>query len=616
MKFSHIEMLFMVWTLPFLFLTVVYGMKRRRQILTRFASLKTLNAIAPETNSRRRWVKASLVLLSLMLITLALSGPQYGYKWEKVEQKGVDIIVALDLSRSMTATDIQPSRLERGKREIYDLLGMLKGDRMGLVAFAGTAFLQCPLTLDYEAFHIFLNSLTPDVMPVGGTNLSEAVTVSLSAFDPITASQKAVILITDGENTGNDDPVKAAEQAQKAGVKLFCIGVGSEEGVPIPAETGGITKDTSGKIVLSRLDEEMLKKMAAVTGGTFVRSVSGGMDLDVIYNQEIRGKMDASTVSSSRKQIWEDRFQWVLALAVLALAADLFIPTVRKLPVLMVLACLTAGSMPVHAGENPLKEGIAAYNSGSYEKALKFFIDAQLDHPDRPDILYNIGNTQYHLGNYDAAAQNYQQALKSENRQLKEKALYNLGNTDFRKKSYEEAIKQYDEALKLDPADTQARQNEEYVQKVMEQIKQQQNDPKNPSDQSEQKDTGQDQKKEGSDKKQQPDKDKDSDQGNKAQDGKNQPQQADENKTEKNPSSPDAGKEKENAENRDDQTSRTQQENSGNQQKQEVHDSGSSGGTETPDEKQQAERILNRLQDQPGKAMIPAYGKTQVEKDW
>ena len=387
MKFNQIEMLFLLWAIPVFFLVVVFGMKTRQNILARFASPKGLRAIAPDTNPGRRWIKAGLVLCSLLFICLALSGPQYGYLWQTIEQKGVDIIVAVDLSRSMLATDIQPTRLDRAKREIYDLLTMLKGDRMGLVAFAGTSFLQCPLTLDYEAFHIFLNTLTPDFLPIGGTDISGAVTVSLSAFDLKTASEKAIILITDGENTGENDPMEAAENARKAGVKLFCIGVGSNEGVPIPAETGGIKKDRSGNIILTRLDEETLKKMAILTGGTYIRSVAGSMDLDVIYTNEIRGKMEASTLSTDRKQIWEDRFQWVLAFAILAIGAELFVPVVRKKAAVLGMLFLLLYSVPVHA-ENPLGSGIDAYNRGEYDKALKLFIDAQLDQPDRPDILY------------------------------------------------------------------------------------------------------------------------------------------------------------------------------------------------------------------------------------
>ncbi|MDO9110911.1 MAG: VWA domain-containing protein [Desulfatirhabdiaceae bacterium] len=619
MKFSQIEMLFLIWAIPVFFLVVVYGMKTRQNILARFASPKGLGVIAPDAGTGRRWIKAGLVLCSLFFICLALSGPQYGYKWQTIEQKGVDIIVAIDLSRSMLATDIQPTRLDRAKREIYDLLSMLKGDRMGLVAFAGTAFLQCPLTLDYEAFHIFLNSLTPDFMPIGGTDISGALAASLSAFDLKATSQKAVILITDGENTGKADPLEAAEIARKAGVKLFCIGVGSNEGVPIPSETGGIKKDRSGNIILTRIDEETLKKMAVLTGGAFVRSVAGSMDLDVIYTNEIRGKIEASTLSTDKKQIWEDRFQWVLALAVIALGAELFVPAVRKKAAVLGMMFLLLWSVPVHAG-NPLKEGIDAYNQGAYEKALKLFIDAQLDNPDRPDILYNIGNAYYHNGDYEAAAKNYKEALKTENKLLQQKAHYNLGNADFRKKQYEDAVKNYEEALKLNPDDIQARQNLEYVKKVMDQIKEQQNQ--------QQKGDKNDKKADSEPKKQNPDPSKEgqdpekkSDQEDKSQDGQGNPSNPDEKNAAEDKPSPDFGNETE----KDGQGSDTQKETaakeSGQKKSEDPKGQGAApskpaGEPENAEEKNRAEHILNRLKDQPGKAMIPAYGKTNVEKDW
>jgi len=619
MKFSQIEMLFLIWAVPVFFLVVVYGMKTRQNILARFASSKGIAAIAPETDSRRRWIKAVLVLCSLLFICLALSGPQYGYKWQTIEQKGVDIIVAIDLSRSMLATDIQPTRLDRAKREIYDLLAMLKGDRVGLVAFAGTAFLQCPLTLDYEAFHIFLNSLTPDSMPVGGTDISSAVTASLSAFEPKANSQKAIILITDGENTGKTDPLEAAENARKAGVKLFCIGVGSIEGVPVPSESGGIKKDRSGNIILTKIDEETLKKMAVLTSGAYVRSVAGSMDLDVIYTKEIRGKMEASTLSTDKKQIWEDRFQWVLALAVIALGVELIVPAVRKKSAVLGMMFLLLWSVPVQAG-NPLKEGIDAYNQGAYDKALKFFIDAQIDHPDRPDILYNIGNAYYHTGDFEAAAKSYKEALKAENKLLQQKAYYNLGNADFRKKQYEDAVKDYEEALKLGPDDIQARQNLEYVKQVMEQVKEQQNqqqkgDRGDKKEDSESKDSKRDSSNENHDP------EKKSDQ--KEQSPKDQSEQSgsDKKNAEKDKSSPGFGDETD----KDGLGSDVPKETAGKEDEQKKPEDKKAQGAAMPkpagdpdnsEEKKKAEHILNRLKDQPGKAMIPAYGKTNVEKDW
>ncbi len=249
MRFFDPQMLFAIWIAPLLGLVLIHGMLRRKRLLERFASAKGLLAIAPGAGPARRWIKGGLMLGVLVFLSLALAGPQYGFRWQEIEQRGVDLILALDCSRSMTATDIKPTRLDRAKREIYDLLNRLQGDRVGLVAFSGTAFLQCPLTLDYSGFHIFLDALTPDFLPVGGTDIPDALRTAQAAFDPKANTDKAVILITDGENTGTDDPVGGAQELQKAGIKLFCIGVGAEEGVPIPAPGGGFQKDSKGDII-------------------------------------------------------------------------------------------------------------------------------------------------------------------------------------------------------------------------------------------------------------------------------------------------------------------------------------------------------------------------------
>ncbi len=261
-------MLFFIWVVPLLVVIVLYGTRRRRDILQRFSSDHGLDAIAPDTTGARRWVKAALLMAGVLLVAISLAGPNYGFRWQEIRQRGVDIVIALDCSRSMTAADIQPTRLERAKREVFDLLAMLQGDRVGLVAFAGTAYLQCPLTLDYDAFNLFLNALTPDYLPVGGTDINAALQTAMDSFDPKSPADKAIILITDGEHTGSGDALKAAEALKQRDIKLFCIGVGGAEGVPIPAAAGGFKKDRSGQIVLSRLDETTLKAMAVSTERT------------------------------------------------------------------------------------------------------------------------------------------------------------------------------------------------------------------------------------------------------------------------------------------------------------------------------------------------------------
>ena len=398
--------------------------------------------------------------------------------------------------------------------------------------------------------------------------------------------------------------------------------MGSQEGVPVPSETGGIKKDRSGNIILTRIDEETLKKMAVLTGGAYVRSVAGGMDLDLIYTQEIRGKMEASTLATDKKQIWEDRFQWVLALALIALGAELLVPAaVRKKAAISAMLFLLLWSAPAHAA-NPLKEGIDAYNQGAYDKALKLFIDAQLDHPDRPDILYNIGNAYYHTGDYAAAAKSYKEALKTENELLQQKAHYNLGNAEFRNKQYEDALKNYEDALKLKPDDIQARQNLDYVKKVMAQEKEQQKQQQQ-GDKDDKKDKG-DQKedsaaKDSSKNGQEPE--KKADQKEQSSKEKEEASRPDEKNTENEKPSPDFGNETDKNEKSADAPENAAGKEGDQQKPEDQKDKGASpskpaGEPENADAKNRADHILNRLKDQPGKAMIPAYGKTDVEKDW
>lgn len=624
MKIARVEMLYLIWVLPVLFLFFLYGMRRRQGILHRFASEKGLDAIVFGRSSKPRWIKAALILLSLMGVAAALSGPQYGYRWQEIERKGIDIIIALDCSRSMLAKDIPPSRLDRAKREVYDLLNLLQGDRIGLVAFAGTAFLQCPLTLDYGAFHLFLETLTPDYLPVGGSDIPAAMAAALSGFDAKGSREKAVILITDGENTGAGNPLKAAEDAREAGVKLFCIGVGTGEGVPVPDPEGGFVKDRSGKIVVSRLAEETLQKAAVATGGTYVKSIAGDMDLDVIYTREIRGGMEMETMKGGRKQVWEDRYQWVLFLAVAALIAELFLASGKKtggpagLMIVMLLVLATA--TPARA--DALRDGASAYGEDNYETALKHFIDAQLDAPDDPEVLYNIGNTYYRLKDFDSAAKSFEAAIASGDQRIRHDALYNLGNANFRRQDFKQAAENYEAVLKMTPEDRDASENLELARKKMmeKQQKQQSSQKKSAS---------------GKDDQQSPDAGKSGspEGGSGDEENKTKPSPREESSGEQNASerpSPDVGEEKNGDPDREsleqpdrndgDQVPEPSETNAGSPNGEEKDampsersDAGEAAGG---GEGGQAEKMLNRLKDQPGRALMPGYGKRQVDQDW
>lgn len=598
MNFFSIKMLWLIWAVPALFLICLWGFRERKAILSGYATKKGLSAISPRISAFRRWLKTGVLLFTLLLMAISLAGPQYGYSWKEIERRGVDLMLVIDCSRSMLAEDIRPNRLERAKREVLDLLGMLRGDRMGLVAFAGTAFIQCPLTLDYEGFHLFLDALSPDFLPVGGTDLAGALSTAVSAFNREDATDKAIILITDGESTG-EDPVAAARKAADARIKLFCIGVGAGEGVPIPTKDGGFVKDRNGNIVLSKLDETTLKQMAAVASGAYVRSVAGDMDLDAIYQRYIRGTMEAADLGEQKTRVFENRYQWVLSLSVFLLFMEFLIPVKKMVPVWVLVMLLSACPRPAAASElkEALGQGQAAYTTEDYEAAVQHFIAAQLEAPDKAEIAYNLGNSRYKAGDYDGAIQAFRQVLETGDVSLKEMARYNMGNAYFRKGDLDKAIENYEAALSLDKSDVQARENLDFVKELKANPP-----PETPRDQQNSEDKN-DPKNEGEQK--QP-----------GEQGRNEPkkqQESDQNRQ------PESGKESNREEPENRQSPPPEQGSpSGPRQSEDSGQAADKQGEFGSDEEalRQAEKMLNRLQDQPGRAMIPNYRERQVEKDW
>jgi Ca-activated chloride channel family protein len=609
--FAHPLWLFFVWSVPLALALYALGHLRRSGGLGEYATSKALERIAAGRSDTRRWLRAALVSASLLFLSLAVAGPLYGYRWRNVERRGVDLLVALDCSRSMLAEDLKPNRLERAKREMVDLLNRLEGDRIGLVAFAGTAFLQCPLTLDYAGFHLFLQALSPDFLPVGGTSLADAIETALEGFDPESPAEKAVILITDGEST-RGDPLAAAERARQHGVRVFVIGVGSQGGAPVPQEGGGFIKDERGNIVLARLEEETLQRLAAVTGGAYTRSVTGDMDLDLIYRDQIRGQMEAKTLEEGKVKVWEDRYQWPLGAAVAALFAALVLPLRKRSLALLLLPAVigVVGAGPARA-DNPssrVQEGIEAYDSGDFEGALEAFAKAQLEAPEAPEIAYNIGNTQYQAGDYEQALRSYAAALARATPELRSRVLYNMGNAAYRLGRMDEAVKHYQASLEADPDDEDAQLNLEFVRRQLEQQPQ----PQGQEDSGESGDEGEENREPQQD-------------GGESPEGEqNEPEQPE-------AASGDPPEDRENA----DQTSGSQQQQDdpeagaapepqqGEEQtgEQEAAEGSEAQPESEPTEADEAERqraanVLNRLRDQPGKAMIPSYRERRVEKDW
>ena len=322
---GSVESLWLLWLVPLTLAFFIYVFRSKTRLLERFASPEMIARLTAGVSRGRQYFKAALVLLGILASVLALAELKWGFTWEEVTREGVDIVVALDVSDSMLVEDAESGgklpRLERAKREIADLLNLMEGDRIGLVAFAGTAFVECPLTLDYGAAAIFLDAIDTELIPVKGTALGRAIRTAVEAFEGSGNNSRAVILITDGEDhTG--DAMRAAEEAAVAGIRIFPIGIGRDEGAPIPASNGGFRRDRRGEIILSKLDEPTLQKIALATGGAYVRSVTGDVDLEQIYSQGIKATLEDQELGSKRRQRWEERFQWVLAVALFALMLE------------------------------------------------------------------------------------------------------------------------------------------------------------------------------------------------------------------------------------------------------------------------------------------------------
>lgn len=325
MTLAHPTLLHFLWLAPLVALALVVIHRRRSRDLARFCDPGLAPRLVGEPIRARGFLKSALLLSGLVLMILALAGPRWGSRYQEVSQKGVDILLAVDVSSSMLVEDVQPSRLERARREVRDFLDVVAGDRVGLVAFAGAAFVQCPLTLDYGALTMFLDALSPDLIPAPGTDLGAAIDTALSAFDPAAETDRVILLITDGEDNEGAG-FKAAERAAGAGVKIFVFGIGDPGGGPVPrgGGRGGFKKDAGGRMILSKLDESGLKRIAETTGGTYVRSTAGDLDLDLLYFSGIRTKTEAGVLKSGKIKVYEERFAaFVLAAFVLLLAEAL-----------------------------------------------------------------------------------------------------------------------------------------------------------------------------------------------------------------------------------------------------------------------------------------------------
>jgi len=334
MRFEQAYMFHLFWIVLFLVIFFWMTMLRHHVLVNRFVQGKLQGQVARNFMRKNKILKNILILLVFVFGILALCRPQWGFEWQEIKRKGIDIIVIIDTSKSMLTQDVKPNRLERTKLAVKDLLKKLKGDRIGLIAFAGDAFLLCPLTSDYNGFMLSLNELGIDSIPRGGTNIEKAIQVGLESFDEVNSQYKSMIIITDGDNT-EGDPLKLAKQAKDAGVKIYSIGIGTKEGeliqISSPDSVNTVfLKDNNDNFVKSRLNERLLQEISVMTGGVYVKSSGAQFGLDLIYEEKLTA-LEKRDIESKMKKKYYDRFQIPLTLALILLLIETCITTRRKI---------------------------------------------------------------------------------------------------------------------------------------------------------------------------------------------------------------------------------------------------------------------------------------------
>lgn len=327
-KFAHPWLLHGLWGVIILIVFLWYVSRQKETLLKRFGQLDMLRRMMPGFNKSRLVWKSVLFILAYISLIIALADPQLGTRMEEVKREGVDIIVALDVSLSMKAEDVSPNRLEKAKHEVAKMIDLLQGDRIGLVAFAGIAHVQCPLTLDYSAAKLFLNMMDSQLIPVPGTAIGDAIARASKAFNQKERKHKVLILITDGEDH-DTDPIKRAEEAAQEGILIYTIGLGSPQGVPIPVyneygRPAGFKKDRDGNVVTTKLDVTTLQKIAFLTNGKYYISTAGETELEEIYREV--SQMDKKELTSRQFAQYEDRFQIFLLCAIFFLLLETFLP--------------------------------------------------------------------------------------------------------------------------------------------------------------------------------------------------------------------------------------------------------------------------------------------------
>jgi Ca-activated chloride channel family protein len=499
MLFGSPQILWLLLVLPPALIAFLWwSWRQRNALMTQFIQARLLPDLLSGLSLARQKLRLGALVVAVAFALIALARPQWGYEVEQVKQRGIDIVVAVDTSKSMLAADIAPNRLTRAKLAALELMQIAKADRLGLVAFAGTAFLQCPLTIDDAAFRQSVEALDVNLIPQGGTAIAEAIQTALTAFKEGN-NHKVLVLMTDGEDH-DSGAVEAAKKGAELGLKIYTIGIGTAEGELLKINDAqghsDYVRDENGNVVKSHLNEELLREIAGATEGGFYLPLRGAKTIDSLYELGL-AKLPKSEHQEKLIKQYHERYQWPLSVAIVLLVFEMLLPERKHEPKTKpetqatIKPKLTAAAALVLLLLLPLcawgssSSALREYKTGKYDQALKDYQKLLEANQDDPRLHFNAGASAYRSEKFDEAAKQFEKALASPDLSLQQSAYYNRGNTwywlgeknpDLKQKNeaWQKSLKDFDASMKLNPQDADAKYNHEFVKRRLEELKQQQ----------------------------------------------------------------------------------------------------------------------------------------------
>ncbi len=505
-RIQHIEYLGGLAALPLLLAALWFLLGWKKKTVGRIGDPSLVQQLIGNFSRWRFLVKAGLVLLAFVIVVIGAGNPQKPGAMENVQRKGVDVMLVLDVSKSMLAQDVKPSRLDKAKQLLLLLTEKLENDRIGLVLFAGRSYLQMPLTSDHGAARMYIQQASPDAVPTQGTVIAEALKMANAAFNSKERKYKSILLVSDGEDH-DPDALKTAKDLARDGVMINTVGIGSPDGSPIidPA-TGETKKDDQGNTVISKLNEAELQQLADATNGQYIR-LDNVDDALITMTQQL-DSAEKKSMSDAEFIDYVSYFQWFMGAAFVLLLAEAFLSERRRekkaakaaVPVraVLVLLAVLAAVVPAAAqsGNAQLRSGNRYYKKKELDKSLQQYQSAVRQAPTNPTANYNLGNAQFRKNNYDEAARSYDASVQhTQDKGLQEKGYYNKGVAMIKQKKLQESIDAWKQALKLNAADADARENLEKALMQLKQQQQQQQQNNQKKDQKDKKDDKKDEKK-------------------------------------------------------------------------------------------------------------------------